>query len=243
MCGRYTLTVTIEQLMAHYLLDSGALVPFHEPRYNIAPSQQVPALIHDGTKLRLGSLKWGLIPAWAKDEKFAARTINARAETVRDKPAFRLPFQRKRCIIPADSFYEWKRNPDGTKQPMRIRRTDGGIFNMAGLYDTWVNPNGEKISTCTIITTTPNELMEPIHDRMPVILPEDQLSFWLDRRMTDTGKLQSILLPYPSKLMEVYPVSAKVGNTRVDDPSCIEQISEQHQEETPDSVPPTLFTL
>ncbi|MBN3526087.1 SOS response-associated peptidase [Paenibacillus apiarius] len=224
MCGRFTLTVTLEQLMAYYSIDPGPAIPFHAPRYNIAPSQSVPALIHDGTKLRLGPLKWGLVPAWAKDDKTAWRTINARAETLREKPAFRLPFERKRCIIPADGFYEWKRGADGTKQPMRIVRKDGQLLSMAGLYDTWLNAEGEKISTCTVITTEPNELMASIHDRMPVIVPEEQLSFWLDRRMTDTGQLQSFLRPYPAAEMEAYPVDAKVGNTQIDDPACIQRL-------------------
>ncbi|MBD8496885.1 SOS response-associated peptidase [Paenibacillus arenosi] len=232
MCGRYTLTVTWEELLAYYKLERDiGLPPFHEPRYNIAPGQMVPAIIHDGSKLRLGPLRWGLVPSWAKDDKMSWRTINARAETLTDKPAFRIPFQRKRCIIPADGFYEWKRVTNNDKQPMRIIPRNGGVLHLAGLYDTWQDEQGKRISTCTIVTTTPNRVMEEVHDRMPVILSEHQLPLWLERNEADIQQLQSLLAPCPNEWLTMYPVDSMVGNVSNDSPACIE----------PTETPPMLF--
>ena len=230
MCGRYTLTVTWDELLLYYELEQ-VRVPFHEPRYNIAPSQMIPALIHDGENRRIGQLKWGLVPSWATDEKMGWRTINARAETLSDKPAFRQSFARKRCIIPADGFYEWKKLPDGKKKPMRIIPARTKLFSFAGLYDTWTNPQGERISTCTIITTTPNRVMEPIHDRMPVILSESAIDLWLDRSIADVSKLQTLLKPCPDDWMDLYAVNPAVGSAKLDAPVCIEPAAE----------PPVLF--
>jgi len=222
MCGRYTIGVPLEELMLRYHIDMTG-IRFFAPRYNVAPGQPVPAVLHDGSRYRLGELRWGLVPEWAADDKLAYRTINARAETIADKPAFRGPFQRKRCVLPADSFYEWKA-AGGGKQPMRIMLKSGALFGMAGLYDTWVSPEGAKISTCTVITTTPNELVAGIHDRMPVILrPEDE-PLWLDRSVTAAGELRGLLRPYPAEEMTAYPVSSRVGNVRNDDPACAEEI-------------------
>ncbi|WGU96916.1 SOS response-associated peptidase [Paenibacillus dendritiformis] len=227
MCGRYSLTMSLEELLAYYALeeDAAAALISYGPRFNIAPGQPIPAVIHDGAKLRIGPLRWGLIPSWAKDEKIGWRTMNARAETLRSKPAFRLPFERKRCLIPADGFYEWRTEPDGTKQPIRIVRRDGGLFQFAGLYDTWFDAEGRKVSTCTIITTEPNELMAPIHDRMPVIVPPEQMTMWLDRGTTDTLRLEPLLRPCPADELRAYPVHKRVGNAKTDDPACIEPLS------------------
>ena len=179
MCGRYTITVTLEELMLHYWV-AETNVPFQQPKYNVAPGQMILAVINDGEKNRLGELKWGLVPSWAETMKLGAKMINARSETVWDKPAFRKLIDRKRCIVPADGFYEWQQE-ENRKQPMRIVQRDRKLFSMAGLYDTWTSPEGIKLSTCTILTTAPNALMEPIHNRMPVILrPEDEAA-WLDR--------------------------------------------------------------
>ncbi|GIQ69206.1 putative SOS response-associated peptidase YoqW [Xylanibacillus composti] len=199
-----------------------ANVPEHVPRYNVAPGQLIPAIVHDGTKNRLGELKWGLVPNWAQDAKGGFKMINARAETVREKPAFRASFQRKRCIIPADGFYEWKETKDRRKQPMRIVLRDRSLFAMAGLYDTWMAPDGSKLSTCTIITTAPNALMRDIHDRMPVILRREDEALWLDRRESNEDRLLALLQPYPADEMEAYPVSPKVGSVKNDDPDCAE---------------------
>lgn len=221
MCGRYTITITLEELMVRYMIDETS-VPFHRPKYNVAPGQFIFAVIHDGRGNRLGELKWGLVPPWADDPKIGFMMINARAETAADKPAFREPLKRKRCLIPADGFYEWKKE-DGSKnkQPMRIVKRDRSVFSMAGLYETWVSPEGEKLSSCTILTTEPNSLVASIHDRMPVILKPGDEALWLDRGLQDPKRLSSLFVPYPEQELEAYPVGAAVGNVRNDDPSLI----------------------
>lgn len=221
MCGRYTIVVTMEELILRYLTE----LPtnrYHTPRYNVAPMQNVPAIIHDGQNNRLGELRWGLVPSWASDDRLGSKMINARAETLLEKPSFKNLIRRKRAIIPADGFYEWKSAGDA-KQPMRITLKDGAIFSMAALYDTWAAPDGRRISTFTIITTTPNSLMADIHNRMPVILrPEDEAS-WLDRGNDDIAQLTSILLPYDADQMRAYPVSPLVGNVKNDTAQCMEE--------------------
>lgn len=224
MCGRFTLIVSLEELMLRYELDSGHSVPYHRPQYNIAPTQMVLSIIHDGSRLRLGELKWGLVPSWAKDSSMGSRMINARSETLAQKPAYRLPFERKRCLIPADGFYEWQQTGSG-KRPYRIKLKSSELFSMAGLYDIWVREDGSKLATCTVITTRPNSLMEPIHDRMPVILrPEDELR-WVQRGAADTEELQQLLIPYSADEMEAYPVSSTVNSVKNDTPLCIEKSS------------------
>ncbi|MDF2716563.1 MAG: response-associated peptidase [Paenibacillus sp.] len=220
MCGRYTIVVTMEELMLRYLDELPAAGRYHTPRYNVAPMQNIMAVIHDGEKNRLGELRWGLVPSWASDEKIGSKMINARAETILEKNSFKTLIRRKRAIVPADGFYEWKPH-GGKKQPMRITMKDESLFSMAALYDTWAAPDGRKISTCTIITTTPNSLMADIHDRMPVILrPEDE-ALWLDRGNDDVGRLTGLLLPYPAEAMRAYPVSPIVGNVKNDTAECI----------------------
>jgi putative SOS response-associated peptidase YedK len=211
----------MEELLEHYLLE-WPMVPFHQPRYNVAPGQMVPAVIHDGQKRRIGELKWGLVPSWAKDDKQGFKMINARAETLEDRPAYAALLRRKRCLIPADSFYEWRKG-GGSKTPMRILLKSRSIFSLAGLYDTWVAPTGNKISTCTVITTSPNELMAKIHERMPIILDPEAEAVWLDRgRQPD--ELRELLQPYPSERMEAYPVSPIVGNVKNESKECIEPV-------------------
>ncbi|MFK7695306.1 SOS response-associated peptidase [Paenibacillus sp. HJGM_3] len=224
MCGRYTITVSLEELVVRFAMDRSSF-PYYRPKYNVAPGQLITAIIHDGERNRAGELKWGLVPAWANDSKIGFTMINARSESLAQKPAFRTPLERKRCLIPADSFYEWKAAEGGSaKQPMRVMLKNGALFAMAGLYDTWVTPEGSKLSTCTIITTDANELVGGIHPRMPVIVrPEDEAA-WLDRSNRDTNGLLQLLKPYPAEQMRAYPVNAKVGNVKNDTPECIEEI-------------------
>jgi putative SOS response-associated peptidase YedK len=227
MCGRYTLTVTLEELMVRYMIGE-TMIPFHRPKYNIAPSQQVLTIINDGHSNRLGELKWGLVPPWADDPKIGFQMLNARSETAAGKPAFQKPLQRKRCLIPADGFYEWKATAQG-KQPMRIVLKSRALFSMAGLFETWISPEGTKINSCTILTTTPNELIAPIHDRMPVILrPEDE-QIWLNRSITDSAVLTPLFKPYRADELEAYTVSAAVGSVRNDEPSLIEPYKADEQ--------------
>ncbi|MBP1153782.1 MULTISPECIES: SOS response-associated peptidase [unclassified Paenibacillus] len=220
MCGRYTLTVTLEELMLHFYSNVSSSVAY-QPRFNISPSQMVLAVIHDGHENRIGPLKWGLLPSWAKDEK--TMMTNARAETLKDKPAFKVPFARKRCLIPADSFYEWKQTNEG-KQPMRVLLKSEKMFSMAGLYDTWIAPDGRKVSSCTIITTMPNSLVADIHNRMPVILTPQNEAVWLNREIQDMESLLPLLKPFPTEEMKAYPVSPMVGNAKNDVPECIQEV-------------------
>jgi len=223
MCGRYTITVSLEELMLRYWIGE-TTVPFHRPKYNVAPGQMILAIVNDGERNRLGELKWGLVPSWADDPKIGNKMLNARSETVRDKPAFKSLIRRKRCIIPADGFYEWRKD-GGVKQPMRIVHRDRSLFSMAGLYDTWLAPDGTKLNTCTILTTTPNALMSPIHDRMPVILSQENEVQWLDRRIQDPEQLSPLYRPYPAEMLDAYPVAPGVGSVKQDEPACIEPIS------------------
>lgn len=217
MCGRFTLTAPLSSIAARFEFREEQLV--WRPRYNIAPTQQVLAVVYGEEQRQAGYLRWGLIPSWAKDSAIGQRMINARAETVADKPSFRNAFARRRCLIPADSFYEWV-GPPRRKQPYRIMLADQQLFAMAGLWERWLSPTGEEIVSCTIITTEPNEHVSRYHNRMPVILPEDAESVWLDPQ-TSTDELHDLLRPYPAKDMVSYPVNRRVNSVRNDDPGCI----------------------
>lgn len=222
MCGRFTITVTLEELITHYLIDDSKIAVL-KPNYNVAPMHNIPAVIASDEGKRLGELRWGLVPVWAKDEKIGNKMINARAETVAEKPTFKRLLKSKRCIIPADGFYEWKKD-GASKQPFRILLNDGGIFSFAGLYDTWEDPEGNKLSTCSIITTTPNSLMADIHDRMPVILrPEDEAD-WLGRDNEDVESLLKLLKPFDASKMRAYKVPWAVGNVRNNSKELLEDI-------------------
>ncbi|WP_018757511.1 SOS response-associated peptidase [Paenibacillus terrigena] len=238
MCGRYTITMTFDELVVRYFIEE-VNDPFYLPRYNVAPMQIVPAIINDGSRNRLGPLRWGLVPNWAKDQRKAGGMINAKAETLLEKPSYRNLVYRKRCIIPADSFYEWKAF-GSKKQPMRFMRRDEGIFSMAALYDSWVNPeDGEKISTFSIITTTPNSLVSDVHDRMPVILRKEDEAYWLDRHQSNPDKLLTLLKPFPESEMMRYAVSSTVGSVKNDGPECVAKVEELKV--TEESEQPYLF--
>lgn len=220
MCGRFTLTTDLEDLEERFSFHAANLS--FTPHYNIAPSQQVLTVI-GGEERRAGLLRWGLIPSWAKDSSIGNRMINARAETIAEKPSFRRALQKRRCLVLADGFYEWK--AAGKKKiPMYISLTDHQPFGFAGLWETWKSPEGETIQSCTIITTTPNTLMESIHTRMPVILPRDVEAAWLDRSLEDPARLLPLLVPYSADNMDAYAVSSAVNSPRNDSPACIEPV-------------------
>lgn len=222
MCGRFSL-VEDPAIGAPQLFTRDQRGEAFRPRYNIAPTQPVLAVIGTGDGQRsLGHLRWGLIPGWAKDPAIGNRLINARAETVAEKPSFRTSLRRRRCIILADGFFEWQALPGRkVKQPYRITMKDDTIFAMAGLWDRWVSPTGEEIYSCTIITTEANTLLAPIHHRMPVILDGDPLDRWLDPTVQEPGQLLPLLNPYPAGDMAAWPVSTKVNNPRNDSPDVI----------------------
>lgn len=223
MCGRFTLFASFEKILEEFDIQRAIEEIFYEASYNIAPSQLILSIINDGVKNRMGFLKWGLIPSWAKDEKIASKMINARSETVNEKPSFKKSFYQRRCIIPMDSFYEWKREGN-TKIPMRIKMKDDSLFGVAGLWDTWKTPTGEAIHTCTILTTEPNDLMKEIHDRMPVILPKEQQMIWLNPYNRDEHQLQTLLVPFDKDQMVAYPVSDKVNSPKNNSAELIERI-------------------
>jgi putative SOS response-associated peptidase YedK len=226
MCGRFTITIDLEDLR-EYLVDHYDITElkskFELPRYNIAPTQDVITIINDGSKNRVGLLKWGLIPPFAKDEKIGASMINAKSETLMERPSFRSSFQTKRCVILADSFYEWKRE-ENKKTPMRIGLNNNQIFPMAGLWSTFTRSDGSKIHSTTIITTHANELMSEIHHRMPVILDDQEVATWLNPKNQDLNMLSKMLKPYESKDMYSYKVSPIVNNARNDLKECILKI-------------------
>lgn len=220
MCGRFTLTVDPEQLRQAF--DFVTIPEQITPRYNIAPSQPVAVIPNDGNN-RLDFYTWGLIPSWAKDPEIGNRMINARAETLQEKPSFRNAFRRRRCLIPADGFYEWRQDPESkTKSPFYIRLKSGEPFAFAGLWENWNSPDGSQILSCTIITITPNELLQSIHNRMPVILPRSAYQTWLQTAAVDLDRLQALLIPYTASEMIAYPVSRLVNSPENDLPACIE---------------------
>lgn len=192
-------------------------------RYNIAPTQMAPVILNQG-KTVLKNLRWGLMPFWATDPGIGARMINARAETVREKPAFRHSFKHKRCLVLADSFYEWQTIPEtARKQPMRILRPDEAPFVFAGLWDVWKKPGGIELGTYTIITCAANHWMRPIHERMPVIMKPENYGQWLDPKNEDIAELAKLLVPYPENELTAYAVGTMVNNPKFDDPRCIER--------------------
>jgi putative SOS response-associated peptidase YedK len=224
MCGRFTLITRREDLAADLGIPGTAVPVTLRPRYNIAPSQLVPILLHDGG-VRMALYQWGLIPSWAKDPAIGNRMINARQETVAEKPSFRGPFRSQRCLIIADGFYEWAApESGGPRTPYYIRRKDGKPFTFAGLWSRWKSPEGDEILTCTIITGEPNDLIAKIHRRMPVILPPENREAWLNPEEQDGQKLLSLLRPHDPEAFKMFPVSRHVNSPAHDDPGCIEPL-------------------
>lgn len=227
MCGRFALMTPTEQLAILFAVDQTTVsaLPPSVPRYNIAPTQPVAAIrLGENGQRELTFFRWGLIPSWAKDINIGARMINARSETVAEKPSFRAAFKRRRCLIPADGFYEWQKL-NGGKQPMFIHPAEGEKrpFALAGLWEVWRDPDGSALQSCTILTTKPNELIAPIHNRMPVIIEEEDYDLWLHPEPNPELGLH-LLRPYPAEKMTAYPVSTLVNNPRNETPECIQPI-------------------
>ena len=217
MCGRFALTAPSSGLPALGVDHALEL----KPRYNIAPSQPVAALVQGPHGRALTMLRWGLIPSWARDPKIGFRMFNARSETAHSKPSFRVAFKKRRALILADGFYEWKRIDKKTKIPHLITAIDNQVFAMAGLWEEWTHPStGEVVRSCTVMTTEGNALMKPIHDRMPVIVPPSQWEAWLDTEGHDPSALQHLLRPAPAAQLKARPVSRFVNNARHEGPDC-----------------------
>jgi putative SOS response-associated peptidase YedK len=227
MCGRYSLTTTRVDLARELGLPVDLIPAELVPRWNIAPSQPVAVLRHrDGVRLDL--LQWGLIPTWADDPAIGNRLINARSETLSEKPSFRDSFLRRRCLVVADGFYEWAKPERGrTKTPFFIRMRSGGVFTFAGLWSRWRLPGRDEIESCAIVTGEPNDLVAPVHDRMPVILPPDRREAWMDPDHQDADSLRSLLRTFPENEMEMYAVGRHVNSPANDDPACIEPAGDE----------------
>jgi putative SOS response-associated peptidase YedK len=221
MCGRYTMHHTPGQLEMRFGITQARATPTE--RYNIAPVQAVPVVLENDGARFLESFQWGLVPSWAKDPGIGNKMINARAETLLEKPSYRQAVSRRRCLLPADGFYEWK-TEGSARQPMHIRRKDGELFAFAGLWEEWRQPDDTLLRTCTIITTSPNAVLLPIHDRMPAILLPDQEEIWLDAASHSATEALTLLQPYPADWMEAYPVDRRVNVPTIEDPALLNSL-------------------
>lgn len=222
MCGRFTLSTPPQLLAQRFGL---ADVPELAPRYNIAPTQPVAVVrLRRSGRTEAATLRWGLVPSWADSPSTSRPLVNARIETVAEKPSFRDSFRSRRCLVLADGFFEWK-TVAAKKQPYLFRLADGGPFALAGLWDRWVSPAGETVESCTVLTTDANALVRPFHDRMPVIVTPEDAEVWLTSPFRDPMQLQPFYRPYRSEAMRAYPVNAAVGNPRNETPHCIEPLA------------------
>ena len=221
MCGRFTLHTPAAQIRESFNLPD---LPARElkPRYNIAPSQDVAIIRDTGTGREMVMARWGLIPGWSKESRTKYSTINARIESVAEKPTYRTPFKRRRCLIPADGFYEWKQDA-GNKVPHHIRMQDGKVFAFAGLWDHWEGEDAD-IESCTIIVMPANEVMQPIHERMPAIIAQQDYDVWLDSSVTDKQEIMQYLNSVPSIQLTAYPVSTRVNSAKNNDEGCIRPV-------------------
>lgn len=230
MCGRFVLTTPADALAREFAaLDPGLALG---ARYNVAPLQNVVIVREADGKRSLAMVRWGLLPAWTKDPALASRLINARSETVAEKPSFRQAVKTRRCLVPACGFYEWKRE-GRRRQPWYFTSTRPRTLAIAGLWERWRSPEGEIVETCCLITAPANALVAPVHDRMPVLLDESGCARWLDAGITDAAPLQSLLVPAPEESLRAWPVSPAVGDARHDHSTNIEPIDEDR--------PSTLF--
>lgn len=225
MCGRYTLTAKQEELVQRFLLKQ--IAEELKPRYNIAPSQRMLAVRQSSEhgERELAAFSWGLVPFWAKDPKIGYKTINARSETVAEKPAYRAAIKSRRCLIPSNGFYEWQREEKSRhKQPFYAAMASGELFAMAGLWESWKSPEGSVIVSCSILTTSANEIMTPVHHRMPVIIDEENYDCWLALDEKNPEKLKSLFQPYSSKEMICYPISTFVNSPKNEGPELLLEI-------------------
>lgn len=226
MCGRYELHTPMEDIARRFdahTTDEASALP---PRYNIAPSLRV-AVVRETTRGRfLEAMSWGLVPAWVK-EVSRVRPINARAETLFDKPMFRAAIRRRRCLVPADGFYEWQAGP-GRKQPFRIGMVDGAPFAMGGIWEYWARPGQQPLVSCAIVVTGANELVAAIHERMPVIIGPEDYARWLDPASMNQAQIEALLAPYPAELMRAQPVSTLVNDVNNDGPALVEPLTPSH---------------
>jgi putative SOS response-associated peptidase YedK len=220
MCGRFVQKSDLRKIALLFQ------IPIVEsqvsPSYNITPSQPIAVIMEKGQK-KIVTMKWGLVPHWAKDDKNASKLINGRAETIIEKPSFKDSFKKRRCLILADGFYEWQ-GTGITKKPFYISMKDDSVFCMAGLYDVWTNPEGEKVTTCTIVTTEPNEIMKPIHHRMPVIVNVNDYDLWLNVETANDSAILKLLKPCDSKLLKAYEVGVGVNNPKNNTVECIDPV-------------------
>ena len=230
MCGRYNLNATPRRLARQFRLGSDQFELF--PRYNIAPSQPVVIIRQNAHTLQreLTHVLWGLIPSWAKDVAIGNRMVNARSESAAVKPGFRGAMKYRRCLVPADGFYEWKKQENPRrKQPYFIHRKDEALLALAGLWEHWQGPGGEEIETCTLLTTTPNELMATIHDRMPVILAEAECDRWIDTTIQDVDAVADLLGPCPANWLTMRPVSSYVNSPKNEGERCMQRVEVEEQ--------------
>ncbi len=225
MCGRFVRKSTITVIEDEF--DIYEVQWAFEPSYNIAPSQDVACVIGNGGN-RLVKFRWGFVPFWADDPSIGYKMINARAETVAEKKSFARAFKKQRCLVVADGFYEWRKLADGKRKiPMYVHLSEERPFGFAGLYENWKSKDGAVLQTCTIITTQPNELMAPIHNRMPVIIAPEKRKIWLDRDIQDPGRLMPLLAPYNAAEMELHEVSKRVNSPSYNEPDCIRPASNE----------------
>ena len=225
MCGRARLSSDVSEIKIAFGIPPERPAPNFAASWNVAPTDPLPVVRYDilDSQRSLDVMRWGLIPYWAKDIKSGFSTINARAEEIDTKPPFREAFRQRRCLVPLDNFYEWAKTPAG-KQPYAIGLKGGGLMAMAGLWETWRSPEGERIRSFTIATTTPNELCAKLHNRMPVVLKPEAWPAWLGEEPADAAELKALLAPHPADEMICWPVSPRVGNVRNNDPSLIEAV-------------------
>jgi putative SOS response-associated peptidase YedK len=226
MCGRVRLSSDVSELKLAFRIPPHRPTPNFAPSWNAAPTDLLPVVRYDARagERSLDLLRWGLVPFWAKDIKVGFTNINAKSEGIERRPAFREAFERRRCLVPVDNFYEWKKTPTG-KQPYAVALAEGKPMALAGLWESWRSPAGERLRSFAVITTRPNELCAVLHDRMPVVLGPDNWATWLGEEPADAARLKAMLAPYPSELMACWPVSRRVGSVKNNDPSLIEPIT------------------